>query len=31
MQDHLTQLFARQAAAAHQARSSSLEPHLPKD
>ncbi|MCH1421809.1 MAG: polyphosphate kinase 1 [Akkermansiaceae bacterium] len=31
MQDHLTQLFARQAAAAQQARSSSLEPHLPKD
>ena len=31
MQDHLTQLFERQAAAAQQARSSSLEPHLPKD
>ena len=31
MQAHLTQLFARQAAAAQQARSSSLEPHLPKD
>lgn len=31
MQDHLTQLFARQAAAAQQARSSSLEPHLPKE
>lgn len=31
MQDHLTQLFARQAAGAQQARSSSLEPHLPKD
>mgnify|MGYP005844263569 CR=1 FL=1 len=31
MQDHLAQLFERQAAAAQQARSSSLEPHLPKD
>jgi polyphosphate kinase len=31
MQDHLTQLFARKAAAAQQARTSSLEPHLPKD
>ena len=31
MQDYLTQLFERQAAAARQARSSSLEPHLPKD
>ena len=31
MQDHLTQVFARQAAAAQQARSSSLEPHLPRD
>jgi polyphosphate kinase len=31
MQEHLTQLFERQAAAARQARSSSLEPHLPKD
>ncbi len=31
MQDHLTKLFARKAAAAQQARSTSLEPHLPKD
>lgn len=31
IQDHLAQLFARQAAAAEQARSSSLEPHLPKE
>jgi len=31
MQDHLTQLFERQAAAAQQARSSELEPHLPKE
>lgn len=31
MQDHLAQLFERQAAAAQQARTSSLEPHLPKD
>ncbi len=31
MQDHLAQLFARKAAAAQQARSSSLEPHLPKE
>ncbi|MFT6861485.1 MAG: polyphosphate kinase [Akkermansiaceae bacterium] len=30
VQDHLAQLFERQAAAAQQARSSSLEPHLPK-
>ncbi len=30
MQDHLTQLFERKAATAAQARSSSLEPHLPK-
>lgn len=30
MQDHLSQLFTRKAAAAAQARSSSLEPHLPK-
>ncbi len=30
MQDHLAQLFERKAAAAAQARSSSLEPHLPK-
>jgi len=31
VQDHLAQLFERQAAAAQQARSSSLEPHLPKE
>ncbi|MCH1510880.1 MAG: polyphosphate kinase 1 [Akkermansiaceae bacterium] len=31
MQEHLADLFARQAAAAEQARSSSLEPHLPKE
>jgi polyphosphate kinase len=31
MQDHLAQLFERKAAAARQARSSSLEPHLPKE
>lgn len=31
MQEHLAQLFERQAAAARQARSSSLEPHLPKE
>lgn len=31
MQDHLAQLFERQAAAAQQARSSSLEPHVPKE
>jgi len=31
MQDHLTQLFERQAAAAQQARSSGLKPHLPKE
>ena len=30
MQSHLTQHYARKAAAAQQARSSSLEPHLPK-
>ncbi len=30
MQDHLAQLFERKAATAAQARSSSLEPHLPK-
>ena len=30
-QEHLAQLFARKAAAAEQARSSSLEPHLPKE
>lgn len=30
MQTHLTQHYARKAAAAQQARSSSLEPHLPK-
>jgi len=30
-QEHLAQLFARKAAAAEEARSSSLEPHLPKE
>ena len=30
MQEHLADLFTRQAAAAEQARSSTLEPHLPK-
>ena len=30
-QEYLAQLFARKAAAAEQARSSSLEPHLPKE